>query len=79
MLGAERIAAQIMDTATGHLGPETEVAIADLRSPKDEIVVETEAEWVRWNAILEATRAGEPLPPIEILPGEGVSIDEVDV
>ena len=56
------------------------VPLKNLRSPhKDEIDVSGVSGY-RWQRVLRGTRAGDMLPPIEVLPGtSGKTIEEVEV
>ncbi len=72
--GRKYIAAQV-----NGVGPVIDIPIGNLRSPKDEIET-IGVRGLAWGRILRATRAGQPLPPIEITPGErGIPIAEVAV
>ena len=77
LLGKRLIAAHIFDDAE-RLVWVGKVRISDLRSPKNTIEVFKVADWMRWNDIVEATERGEPLPPIDIRPGNGIPIRNVE-
>ncbi len=74
LCGRETIEAQISG------GPVFSVPIRSLRSPhKDEIDV-SGLGGMRWDRVLRGTRAGLPLPPIEVVLGSrGKTIEEVRV
>lgn len=74
LCGQNAIQAQVNGGAT------FSVPLKNLRSPhKDEIDVSGVSGY-RWQRVLRGTRAGDMLPPIEILPGTyGKTIEEVRV
>ncbi len=74
LCGRETIEAQISG------GPVFSIPIRSLRSPhKDEIDV-SGLGGMRWDRVLRGTRAGLPLPPIEVVLGSrGKTIEEVRV
>jgi len=74
LCGRETIEAQIRG------GPVFSVSLASLRSPhKDEIDISGVGGF-RWERVLRGIRAGDMVPPIEILPGtRGKTVEEVRV
>jgi hypothetical protein len=72
--GHEQIAARIRS------GLVFAVPIRNLRSPHKVSIDISGIGGLRWDRVLRATKAGIPLPPIDILPGtRGKSIEEVSV
>ena len=74
LCGQETISAQING------GSVFSVPIRNLRSPHKEEIDVSGVGGFRWERVLRGTRAGDVLPPIEILPGtRGKTIEEVRV
>ena len=74
LCGHETIEAQVRG------GPPFSVRITTLRSPHKEEIDVSGVGGFRWERVLRGTRAGDVLPPIEILPGtRGKTIEEVRV
>ena len=74
LCGRDKIDAQING------GPVFQVLIRNLRSPYKDAIDVAGISGVRWDRLLRATRAGVPLPPLEVTPGKrGKTIEEVSV
>jgi len=77
ILGIDSIRARIVDIDSGYLGPEVDLPISNLRSPKAEFELQGYWRWDRWQRVLDGIASDSDMAPIEVIPGEGVPINEV--